>query len=664
MPESHFAKNILRGKSGAELLSNLIAFVFDECHVVADGWGEFRPCYKYIWKLRESIPNVPIVGLSATLTQHQLEDFAHQARSENPRVIRQSIRRKNLKMWVAEIQRADFEDLKVLIPNDISEPADIPVTLVFVDCTRTVNRIAQWFRTLLPEAFDKEQTVRAYSSPLDEGSKNRTMDGILDGTVRLVTCTDALGMGVDLQNVDRVCQWKLNSDISLGTIIQRIGRGGRNPDPATVGLALICVTKTNRLGRNSVPIESNIRSRAITSAEANFTMPVNTDTLETVKGLIPIMTAPPANTAAGSKSKRAESRLQPAVFWQISTTGCRVNQCMAAFSDPDPLGESIDATNVGLLDCDNCMVSELLKNGHDGEEPPAVHGIPLSITRVYQEKFKTPPYTKPPKGRSKGKRCVLVHEEQKEALAKDIRTWRDTALPGLIRKRYALIRARHVLRDKEIAAIVKDISYIDGVDKLMLILQLSGMSFPGSILTPHLAELLVFIQESLTRSLPLIPEVNKDRPVAILPKPASLPSAQPSPTTQTTSVPDSDISNINAQARPFVPPIEIQLPQLPKPYARPVATFIPVPLLTLPALPKPRPWGTDLSVPQKRRTICDDRVPVHHSNGEAIDGQAPVSFEGASGVDADVAAELPNKRRRIPSRLDSVQAVLMIEKLR
>src|ERR1700724_3828201 len=87
LPESHFAKNILRGKSGVEFLSNLIAIVFDECHVVADGWGEFRPCYKYIWKLREGLPNVPIVGLSATLTKHQLEEFAHQARLESPRVI-------------------------------------------------------------------------------------------------------------------------------------------------------------------------------------------------------------------------------------------------------------------------------------------------------------------------------------------------------------------------------------------------------------------------------------------------------------------------------------------------------------------------------------------------------------------------------------------------
>jgi hypothetical protein len=360
---------------------------------------------------------------------------------------------------------------------------------------------------------------------------------------------------------------------------------------------------------------------------------------------------------------------------------------MAAFSDPDPLGKSIDATNIGLLDCDNCMVSELLKNGHDGEEPPAVHGIPLSITRVYQEKFKTPPYTKPPKGRSKGKRCVLVHEEQKEALAKDIRAWRDTALPGLIRKRYALIRARHVLRDKEIAAIVKDICYIDGANKLMLILELSGMSFPGSILTPYLAELFVFIQESLTRSSPLIREVNKDRPVAILPKPASLQAAQPNPSIpsgetrdQTTSAPDSDTSNINAPARPFVPPVEMHLPQLPTLSARPVAPFIPVPSFTLPVLPKPagparpvapfipvpsftlpvhpKPAGTDLSVQQKR-TISDDRA---LSNGDVVDGQVPVSFEGASVVDADAPAEPPNKRRRIASRLSSSQAVLMIER--
>jgi hypothetical protein len=114
-------------------------------------------------------------------------------------------------------------------------------------------------------------------------------------------------------------------------------------------------------------------------------------------------------------------------------------------------------------------------------------------------------------------------------------------------------------------------------------------------------------------------------------------------------------------ARPvarFIQVPSFTLPVLPKPAgtARPVAPFIPVPSFTLPVLPKPA--GTDLSV-QRKRTISDDRA---LSNGEVVDGQVPVSFEGASVVDTDASAVRPNKRRRMASRLSSSQAVLMIER--
>lgn len=65
------------------------------------------------------------------------------------------------------------------------------------------------------------------------------MKSFVDGYTRVLVCTDAAGMGVNIPDVKFVVQWKLAEHLTIAALWQRIGRAGRGPSIRAASIVFI-----------------------------------------------------------------------------------------------------------------------------------------------------------------------------------------------------------------------------------------------------------------------------------------------------------------------------------------------------------------------------------------------------------------------------------------
>jgi superfamily II DNA helicase RecQ len=242
---SYFYRTILKDPTHP-FLSKLSMVAFDEAHVVKS-WS-FRIYYQLIGALRDCLPkHVVMAGFSATMTPTNRSYFSTTARLQRPILHKESIRRDNLTIMVAPICGTGYKDLAILIAENIQNPSDILITLVFIDNILEVIYIAWYLRSLLSEHLRHraQEIIRCFFAAVDPESKASRMADLKSGKIGILVCTDACGMGVHCAIILRVVQWKLTERLKIDNLYQRIGRGGR--DMATQALGLIFVSTVHLL---------------------------------------------------------------------------------------------------------------------------------------------------------------------------------------------------------------------------------------------------------------------------------------------------------------------------------------------------------------------------------------------------------------------------------
>ena len=184
----------------------------DEAHCISQ-WGyDFRPSYLEIAKIRQLLPGIPVLALTATATPTVVDDIQDRLSFAEKRVFRMSFERENLAYIVRHAEDKQKELVHILRSMKGS-------AIVYARSRRRTKEMADMIQ-------QAGITATFYHAGLDSVVKDERQKAWQDDQVRVMVATNAFGMGIDKPDVRVVIH--IDCPDSIEAYFQEAGRAGRD----------------------------------------------------------------------------------------------------------------------------------------------------------------------------------------------------------------------------------------------------------------------------------------------------------------------------------------------------------------------------------------------------------------------------------------------------
>ncbi|MCY4414947.1 MAG: DEAD/DEAH box helicase [Chloroflexi bacterium] len=227
-PESLYI--LLTSESGRRGLKHVRTLILDEIHAVADDkrGAHLALSVERLCQLSEE----PITRIGLSATQRPLSEMARflvgnrhiDADGNTDCVVVDTGSRRKIDLSV----QLPAQELGPIATHEIwGETLDAiagltethAITLVFVNTRRLVERVSHQLSARLGE-----EAVVAHHGSLSRATRLAAEQKLKNGQVKVCVATASLELGIDIGDIDLVCQ--IGSPRSIGLLVQRVGRSG------------------------------------------------------------------------------------------------------------------------------------------------------------------------------------------------------------------------------------------------------------------------------------------------------------------------------------------------------------------------------------------------------------------------------------------------------
>ena len=196
---------------------NVSAIAIDEAHCISEWGHDFRPEYRQISKLRELLPEVPVMALTATATERVREDIVRHLQLREPALFVASFNRPNLSYRVLP------KDQPAKQITEFVRRRPMDGGIVYCATRAAADRLAE-------SLTDRGFPALPYHAGLTAGQRALNQELFLRDETRIMCATIAFGMGINKPNV----RWVIHHDLpkNIEGYYQETGRAGRDGLPA------------------------------------------------------------------------------------------------------------------------------------------------------------------------------------------------------------------------------------------------------------------------------------------------------------------------------------------------------------------------------------------------------------------------------------------------